>query len=220
MMLSLLLLTLFVPAAAVQADDAPAERLIARSFELRFKEIERAAAVIRTLLSPEGSIALQPSKRALVVTDRPANLQRVEEVLGRYDVPAREVEIQILLVSASRSQAPRSVPEGLEEITTKLGGVFRFNSFEKLGEITARGREGDPLVLDLDGYRASFRVGDYDPIANSVKLSDFHLDRVQDEEGQPLLRSTLNLRIGQTVVVGASRQPQSARALMLVLRAQ
>jgi hypothetical protein len=35
-----------------------------------------------------------------------------------------------------------------------------------------------------------------------------------------LLKTTLNLRIGQTYIVGATKAPQSQRALMIVLVAR
>lgn len=212
--------TLAFPAWA--ADDAAEQALVARAFELRHKDADQAAAAIKSLISAEGSISIQPSKGALVITDHPENLARITKLLERYDVPARRFHLDLTLVSASRSGNPKPVPEDLREISRKLSGVFRFNSFDRLGGIIASGREGEAVVLDVDGtYRASFRFGSWDPVTDSVRIEEFRLDRVVGgtPSGEPLLKTTLNLRLGQTVVLGASRQPDSQRALMLVLAA-
>ena len=72
------------------------------------------------------------------------------------------------------------------------------------------------------GFRADFRMGEYDPASDSVRVNDFRLQRVQGDaksgaDVQQLLKTSLNLKIGQMVMLGASRQPQSDRALMLVV---
>jgi len=104
--------------------------------------------------------------------------------------------------------------------------VLRFNSFEKIGEIVVSGREGDAIKRDVDGiYHADFTVGEYDPVTGSVQLSDFRLGRYQQaaagrKELSDLLKTSLNLKIGQTVVLGASKLPESNRALMLIVVAR
>jgi len=70
------------------------------------------------------------------------------------------------------------------------------------------------------GYRADFKFGDYDPASDSLKVSDFQLSKQQSDQLTPLLKTTLNLRIGQTYIVGATKAPQSQRALMIVLVAR
>ncbi len=221
-LVSLILIALIAVPSALRADDAAEPGLSARAFQMRYKEADRAAAAIKSLLSAEGSISIQPARGALVVTDHPENLKRIAEVISRLDAPARQVELRIRLISAAHEANPKPVPAELQEISRKLSGVFRFNSFAEVGSIVATGSEGDPVVLDIDGnYRASFRIGEYDAISDSIRIQDFRLDRVLPEhsEGETLLKTTLNLRFGQTVVLGASRQPQSQKALMLVMAA-
>jgi len=59
-------------------------------------------------------------------------------------------------------------------------------------------------------------------VTNTVRVEGFRLDRLSNSqsEGETLLKTSLNLRLGQVVVLGASRGPQSAKALMLVLVAE
>lgn len=199
---------------------AAGDSLVSRAFELEHKDPQRVIDTVQGLLSRDGSYSIQPAKQTIVITDTPATLERVAEVLGQLDVPPRNYTLNLTLVSASRSANPPKVPEDLTEISRKMSGVLRFNTFEKLGSATTRGNEGTDLVFEIDGYQARFGFGQYDPLSQSLKIDDFRLDRTKDSTGSPLIRTSLNLRVGQTVVLGASRQPESGKALMIVLLAE
>ena len=69
------------PAAAV--DSKPA--LAVRSFTFKFKQADKAAAAIKALLSPDGSMSIQPSSNSLVVTDRAENMKAVAKLIGDFD---------------------------------------------------------------------------------------------------------------------------------------
>jgi hypothetical protein len=91
--------------------------------------------------------------------------------------------------------------------------------------VTANGKEGDPVIVELGPeFRANFKFGEYDPASDSIRVTDFELGKIQGEKDaqqlQSLLKTTLNLKVGQTNVIGASRVPQSNRALMLILIAR
>lgn len=195
-----------------------------RSFQFRYKQAENAAIAIKPLVSAEGSFSIQPSSNTLVVTDKPENLKAIAAAVAQYDKPARGVKITIRLVAASRQANPAKVPDDLVDLSNKLSGVLRFNSFEKLGEITAEGKEGDPVITNVDGvYRAEFKIGEYDPLSDTIRVGDFQLSKMQQGgNGQltPLLKTSLNLKVGQTVILGASKSAESGRALMLVLVAK
>lgn len=210
----MILFALAIPAWA--ADDS----LVSRAFELQHKDPQSVIETIQGLLSRDGSYSIQPAKQTLVVTDTPAALEKVAGILEQLDVPPRSYTLKLTLVSASRSGNPPQVSADLVEISKKLSGVLRFNTFEKLGATTARGNEGTNLVLALNGYHASFGFGQYDPLSQSLRIDEFRLDRTKDSTGSSLIRTSLNLRVGQTVVLGASRQPESGKALMIVLLAE
>lgn len=211
-------------AAPAIADDAAEQRLAARSFQLEYRDASRAAVVIKPLVSASGSVSIQPSSNTLVVTDAPEALREIARVLGEYDAPAKDFAVEIRLVAASRVQNPPPVPPALREISAKLGGVLRFNRFDEIGQIRAGGREGDPLVVGLGpSYRAEFKVGEFDPVTQSLQVTDFRLLRLPEGSGdvqQVFRNATLNLKAGQTVVLGVSRLPESNRLLMLVLTAR
>jgi hypothetical protein len=218
-----ILLALLGSASTALAAPAENEKLTARSFQFKFRDASRAASVIKPLISSSGSVSIQPSSNTLVVTDSPAALREIARALAQYDAPPKAFTVELQLVAASRAANPPPVPEELREISAKLSGVLRFNRFDKLGEIRTQGREGDPVLATLDGYRADFSVGEFDPISQTLQLSDFRIMKLPEGGGdlqQVFRNSTLNLRVGQTVVLGASRLPDSNRILMIVLTAQ
>lgn len=221
--IAVMFLALLGSAVAVAAPAAD-EKLTARPFQFKFRDASRAASVIKPLISASGSVSIQPSSNTIVVTDTPAALRGIARAIAEYDAPPKTFTVELRLVAASNTRNPPPVPEDLREISAKLSGVLRFNRFDKLGEIRAMGREGDPVLADLDGsYRADFKMGEFDPISQTLQLSEFRILRVPQGGGevQQIFRnSTLNLRVGQTVVLGASRLPDSNRILMLVLTAQ
>ena len=201
------------------ADAAETANLSVRSFQLKHKQADRAATVLKPLFSAQGSFSVQPSTNTLVVTDQAENLKKIAAAIESFDVPLRAFKVELKLVAASRAAEP-SIPADMKEIAAKLSGVLKFNAFEKVGEINAEGKEGDPVSARIDGYRAEFRFGDFDPVSGSLRLNEFQLSRMQGDQLVPMMKTSLNLRLGQTVALGASRDPQSQRALMLVLIAR
>jgi hypothetical protein len=217
----ILVASLLMLSGAAFADDAETSKsLTVRTFTLKHKDPEKAAGIIKNLLSTEGLMSIQPATHALVVTDRAENLTAVTKALTEFDAPPQSFHLSVRLIGASRLETPTKVAGDLKEIAPKLA-MLRFNAFESLGDVDVVGKEGDPEIVELpSGYRADFKFGEYDPASDSIKVSDFHLSKVQKEQLTSLLKTTLNLRIGQTYIVGATRAPQSQRALMIVLVAR
>ncbi len=196
--------------------------LSVRTFTFKYKDAEKAAAMIKSLMSAEGSMSIQPSTNALVVTDRPDNLKTITKALTEFDAPPQSFHLTVRLIGASRVEGtPPRVTDELRDVAPKLA-MFRFNSFEDLGNADVEGKEGDPGIIELPtGYRADFKFGEYDPASDSIQVSDFHLSKLQKDQLASLLKkTTLNLRVGQTYIVGATKAPQSQRALMIVLIAR
>lgn len=201
------------PADAAGRTDAA---LTVKTFQFKHKDADRAAAVVRPLMSSDGSVSIQPSTNSMVITDRAENLKAIAAALDKFDAPPQAFKLNVRLVSASRATAPVRTPDALKDVSTKLT-VLPFNNFEVLGAAILEGKEGEPGLLDLDtGYRADFKWGEYDAAADSVQISDLKLSKLQGDQLNQLLKTTMNLKIGQTVVFGAGK-PQGARALLLIL---
>jgi hypothetical protein len=227
--IALLFLALLTPVAAfaeVTADAAAADAageksLSIRTFQFRHKQPEKALPLIKPLLSADGSIALQSN--ALVVTDKGENMKAIAAALADFDAPPQPFRLEVRLVAASRVATAPKVADELKEIAPKLA-LLQYNAFEVLGSATVEAKEGDPGLIDMPtGYRADFRLGEYDPASDTVRVEDFRIARVQGENRDQLtqlLKTTLNLKIGQMFIMGATRPSQTQRALMVVVTAR
>jgi Bacterial type II/III secretion system short domain len=215
----------FVSAASLFAAETDRGNLVQKVFHFQYKPADKAASLVKPLVSAEGSVSIQPAANTLVVTDYPDRIVAIGNAIAKFDTAPRAFRLEIRLVAASHQAAPPAVPADLKEISAKLSGVLRFNAFEKIGEVTLDGKENDRIKTDIGRqYHAELNFGEYDPVSDSLRVSDFALGRMQSEKsGQeiaPVLKTSLNLKIGQTVVLGASRLPDSQKALMLIIVAK
>lgn len=221
-LMTLLVIALGIGAAF--AEPADGGKLSVRTFQFKYKDADRAAAMIKPLLSADGSMSIQPAANSLVVTDHADNMKSVMSALADFDAPARGIRLEVRVVAASRvdpSAAPR-VADEIRDIAPKLA-MLRYNAVESLGNANVEGHEGEPGSIDLPtGYRADFKFGEYDPASDSIKLSDFRLSHLTGEKHDQLTqlyKASLNLKLGQTIIVGAAK-PAGNRALMIVLSAK
>jgi predicted secreted protein len=207
------------PAAATDAKPG----LSVRSFTFKFKQADKAAAAIKPLLSAEGSMSIQPSANALVVTDHAENMKAVAKMIGDFDKEPQSFRLYVRIVGASRVEGAAKIPDDLKDVARKLA-MLPYNTYEAVGEATVQGREGDPGLIDMpSGYRAGFHFGEYDPASDSIAVKDLQISKLtgaQKDQLTSLLKTSLNLTIGQTYILGASKAPQSQRALMIVLVAR
>jgi uncharacterized protein YjdB len=212
---------LLLLSGAAFADDADAAKpLSVRTFTFKYKDPGKAAEIIKPLLSSEGSISIQAGTNALVVTDRPEILKTLAKAINDYDAPPQAFKLVVRLIGASHTEGSPKVSDDLKDVAPKLA-MLRFNALESLGAADFAGSEGDPGILTLPtGYRAEFKLGEFDPASDSIKISDFRLSKIQNDQVTSLLKTTLNLRLGQTYIFGATKTPQSQRALMIVLIAR
>src|SRR5687767_10618395 len=218
-----IVLTLLLLSAPAFADDAAevGKSLTVRTFSFKHKQAENAAAAIKSLMSAEGTMSIQPSTNALVVSDLPANMKNIAAKLADFDRAAQPFRLSVRLVSASRvaEGEPARVASELRDVAPKLA-LLRYNALDSIGGTEILGKEGEPGLVDLTGYRAEFKFGEYDPASDSIKVSDFKLSRLEGDQLTPMMKTTLNLKLGQTIVLSATRQPQSQRALMIVVSAK
>jgi len=220
---SLLFVLCALVLAGVTANAEPRgknEALSVRTFTFKYKDADKAAAIIKPLMSSEGSMSIQPASNSLAVTDRADNLKAIGKALAEFDTAAQPFRLSIRIVSAAR-EANAHIPDDLKDVAQKVA-VMHFNAFTREGDANVQGKEGDPGSIDMQtGFRAEFKFGEYDPASDSIKISDLHVSKIgKDNQLTSLVTTSLNLRIGQTYILGAAKSPNSPRALMIVLVAR
>src|SRR5215212_1139561 len=198
------LMTVLTCGVALGEPTSEGKALTVRTFHFNFKEADKAAAVIKQLMSSEGSMSIQPAANSLVITDHPENMKQIAQALTEFDSAARAFKVSIRLITAARVEGSPRIPDELRELAPKLAMV-RYNSFEDLGVVDWEGHEGEPGLVELaNGYRADFRVGEYDPSSNTVKVDDLRVSKLQGAQHDQLtqvLKSSLNQRALMLVIV-------------------
>ena len=219
--IAVMLMVLAFVATSAFADAADAGRnLTVRTFQFKHKQAEKAAAMIKSILGAGGTMSIQPSTNSLVVTDDPESLKKIAEALAAFDAPAQPFQLTVRLVTARRGAGDRMrVPSELKELESKLA-MLRYNEVDNLGFADVASREGQTGTIDLASYRADFKLGEYDPASDTIQITDFKLSRLDGDQLAPMMKTTLNLKLGQTVIFAVARDAQSQKALMLVLAAR
>lgn len=205
--------------AEAEAAAAAGKSLSVRTFQFKHKSAEEAAAAIKNLRGAGGTLSI--TNNALVVTDTPENLKTIAAALAKFDVAPQAFRLSIRLVTAGRVAAGEEarIADEVKDLAPKLA-LLRYNWLENIGAAEVAGREGEPGLIDLDGYRADFKFGAFDAASDSIQLSDLKVSRQEGDTLAQLLKTTLNLKLGQTVILSATRQPNAGRALMIVISAK
>ena len=175
-------------AVASFAGDAPsaaADPISARAFAVRFKSVSDAAEVISPVLSPQGSVTLQPRLKSLTVQDHVSVLDRIAALLQSFDIAPRNVEISLSLFlgtdrreqEAGRVVPPVAMTRDVRGVAETLGDFTKWNSYEPLGGRAVTAAEGGRVTVNLsEEYRVVYDVEAV--LDQSVKLTNFVLQRL------------------------------------------
>jgi hypothetical protein len=219
---------LFGPGASHAAPTPSPEPDVVRVFTLRYRKAEEAFLVVRPLLSPRGSLVLQPALNALTVRDVGRTVELAGRAVESFDVPPKAFAVSVALLRATTSSSQREVPtpvaEQLRGVGARLRKLFSFTDYTPLDEVVLQGLEGEPVSWNLSGnYRIDFllEAGNGDEV---VRLRNLVLARVRrDEKGRETVRdvarTSINLKMREPFVLGVGREEGGTAAIFLVLSA-
>ncbi len=215
-------LLLMVAATALSAAPAGApdpKEIGVQVYTFKYQRASEAVAMVYPLLSPRGTVELQPGGNTLVIRDTASAIHKVMPLLRSYDHPARALRLEIFVVRASRNVVSPQVQHSdlPEYLTRRLRGLLAYDNFEKQAQAQLAGAEGQGVVYELGPeYKVSFRFGTLGD--DRVKLSGFRISH--RAEGRPetdLLHANLTLSLDHTTSLGLASSETSREALILVL---
>lgn len=210
------------PAAAQQPGGAAAGddgRLAVHAYNLQHQPASEAIELVRPLLSPRGTVELQPGGNTLVVRDSLAALARIVPVLRSFDHPARPLRLEILVVRAERTTvSPPTTSNVPEPLLKRLRSLLRYDTYTLQAQADLLTLEGQQVVFQMgNDYAVRFQLGTLTG-ERRIKLHGFQIIRGDDPETvEVLINTNLNLWLEQTVTLALARREESASALMVVV---
>lgn len=200
--------------------------------------------------SPWGVINVDEKMSVLTVAGSASEVQNVEEAVKKLDVPpvpGKDVEITAYFLVASRQpNMPNDFPPTLNEVVTELKKVLTYQSFSLANTAIMRTLDGHngtisgavDTGLTPDQFRLDYR---HLTVITQEKQTIVHLDDLNFaiwsqkhwEKGSPTnsdhqvdasnladISTSVDIPVGQKVVVGKTAFGSADNALILVLTAK
>ncbi len=192
-----------------------------RTYQLEYLEPEAAHRIIDPYVFGDrgGTVSRSDQTRTLTIRETPEMLDRIGEVLQRYDMAEPSVNLHFRLVEANGGVA--SDDARVEEITEALPqDVFKFQNYRLIGETVMTGIEWSGLAQGVaaggERYQIEASIGEIRETADggSVKME---VSLLSDQYGH-IFRTAVNAQIGQLIVLGSAQPDPNRGALILAVR--
>ncbi len=174
----------------------------------------------------------------------PSSAVRARKLLAKFDIPPRRIEIHLRQILASNvafyvpvdgvnRRLHRPVPD--ETLRNQLKQAFKFRHYNLLGSsrsISNAGSRGMPSVkppstpklvdasgdkrLNFSGIRGSYWLDFIDEGKGVIQLRDL----IVNSAGGHVLNTSLNIKNGETVIVGSSVHDEDDIAIITVVSAR
>jgi len=194
-------------------------------FELRYADPDQ----IRETLGLFNAQVTAVEALGLLTVRAPENVMpAIEEVIGRLDVPRRNVELTVHVLGADLpADSPKPMPEELESIVAELEDLFSYQDFQLVETLVVRGVDGHriqstgnvPSIVEGTEY-ASYQL------LSTLQVRTDEVLGLQDMEFSVYSRSgigtsintSLEIPAGRHVVVGRGTFGTSAIVLVMNVR--
>jgi len=194
-------------------DRAP--RLETRTFALEHLAGHEAIALVEPYIYGDregapGTASQTPN--ALTVRETPDNLDQIARVLAEYDVPRPDARLRFQLIEADGFTGR---DERIAAVEDELRRLFQFRGYRLAGEAYVAATDGSSLEQGL---------GPGHVVATEVYLGTgfirLHNVRLWPRDGGRILTTTVNIRPGQTLVLGSASAAGDGATLLLTVRAE
>jgi len=210
MSLAVLATTLLL--AACQGDT----RLETRTFALQHLESYEAMGLIDPYIygdregAPGGA---SEAPGAITVRETPDNLDQIARVLAEYDKAKPDARLRFQLIEADGFTGR---DERIAAVEEELRRIFQFRGYRLVAEA---------FVTATDGSEVEQGLGTDHVVATRVFLTgggSIRLDgvRLWSHDGGDRLTTTVNVRPGQTLVLGSASRAGDAGTLLLTVSAE
>ncbi|MBN1892875.1 hypothetical protein JW906_00190 [bacterium] len=165
----------------------------------------------------------QDQKSGILVRDTRENVARARALIAQSDVPPRQIWLQLLLIEADGQGGGRNVPDDPEfrDLQGKLKSLFKFQTYNVIGRADIHGQENASFSIMQDAGqtgKAAFAVrsGRLEWGGSSVRLRDLTITVQKPVHSE--ISTTVNVPLGDTVVLGSSKGGTQDHAVIAVVK--
>ena len=193
--------------------------LESETFIIKHKPVPEILRIVEPLKSEYGRIKRSASN-TFIVTDKRNKLNKIKEMVHKYDIPPKQVwlEVRLILASSEKKQSQK-MPKELETIAKQLKTLFRYENYEILDDariLAYENKECFSLIGEGKCQMKINRVEYVDVNGGLIKLDRFRLV----SGNQDMLTTTVNIPNGDTVILGASNVDGGGKALITAVTAK
>ena len=225
---------LYVLAPAVSLAEGQEELLKVYAYTLQHRSADDAMDLIRSQLTPRGTVEEQPGSNTLVFRDTRSAVEKVKATLLDFDRPPQNLRLDIKMVKAGpktrsvisppRPHVEPSVAELPEDLEKRLKNLLRYEDYRVLAKAGVSSKEGDDVTYSLgERYDVSFKLGSV-MAGRRVKLESFKIIKKTPATNKgrrlpprQLFHATLNLWLEKPFTLVLAQDDSKQEALMVAI---
>ena len=210
-----------IAATAVLSTACRGPDLQVRTFEVQHIAASEAAGLVDPYVygdRPGAPGMISVIEGAITVRETEDNLEQISRVLAQFDEPRPEVRLHFQLVEADGFTG---ADPAIATVEAELRKIFQFRGYRLAGETAVAVTDGARLSQHLRAADGTYTItAEADrATGQGVRLHEVTLWSPAPRS-EPILMTTVNVRPGQTLVLGSSPKDGSSATLLLTVRAE
>ncbi len=196
-----------------------------KTYKLEYRHTEDFTSLVQALLSKKGLIQESKEMNMFIVTDFPANLEKVDSLIYKHDRPLKQILVTVELFLCSKI-GDNPVPAVFSNLRKLTEGFYDFNTFEKIDRVMIVAQENGPTSLVFAGekYFVSFFLDYIEEKENTVKFRNFILTEVdKDIRGEikkQIFETSTKIQDNNRKILNASKYKDSEKTLVVIVGVQ
>jgi len=219
MMMRALMMAMTLAVALAACQRGP--NMDVRTYQLSYIEPAAANRIIDPYVFADrgGMVSIDQESGVITVRETPEMLDRIGEVLQRYDQPEPSIRLHFRIIEANGTQGTDPALEEIEKALPKE--VFRFNNYRQVAQAVVSGIEYSKFSQRVAGGGASYQISG--TIGEVRAAGDSGTVQLQVGLSLPmasLFETAVNARLDQLLVLGTGQPSSDSGALILAVRAE
>jgi hypothetical protein len=193
-----------------------------QTFELQYLDSQVAAEIVDPYVfydRPNSPGRASVAQNLLTVRETRDNLEKIGRLLEQYDTPPPSVRLHFQVIGANGSTTTDSAIADVESVLRRL---FQFRGYRLLAQAMLGGVEGSGMEQRLASEGRGLNISAYiNDVRSSGDSGVVHLEVQLHVSGVGnVLQTSVNVRSGQTIVLGSTQPDPQSETLILTVRAE